>query len=337
MHQLQHLPSTSLAALARVCALFLLAFLSLASAACSTTPHKSNAPLTPAPTTTSSRSIPIYDGKQGTRVTWDNLLIRAAAADIIIIGENHNHPVGLPWAATLFEGLAEKAPLIALSLEFFERDDQSRLDDYLKGVTDEAAFRKRTARTPGNYPEGHRRMIQAAKAHGRPVIASNTPWSIIRFLRGKPYYSLSALTPEQKRLYRIPDSPPEGRYRADFDAIMGPMAEASRGTKPGEKPAPLTDEERQARLDTSFRAQSLWDWTMADSVVKAAEVGAKPVVHVIGRFHSDFFGGTPQAIATLRPGASILIISVVDHNSATLADADKNRGDFVVYVGPSPD
>jgi uncharacterized iron-regulated protein len=51
-------------------------------------------------------------------------------------------------------GVLSKADKAALALEFFERDEQTRLDEYLAGVTDEAAFKKRTARTDGNYPPG---------------------------------------------------------------------------------------------------------------------------------------------------------------------------------------
>jgi hypothetical protein len=58
-----------------------------------------------------------------------------------------------------------------------------------------------------------------------------------------------------------------------------------------------------------------------------------PIFHVVGRFHSDFTGGMPQALQLIRPGTKMIIISIVDQSSATLKDEDKGRGDFVVYVG----
>ncbi len=303
----------------------------------------------------SSREIAVWRGSDGTRASWDELLSHAAQADVVVIGENHGHPVGLPWAATVFEDVLEQAPAAALSMEFFERDDQSRLDDYLKGVTDEAAFLKRTDRNKSNYPADHRRMVEAAKAKGRPVVAANTTWEVIRFMRGKDYDALRTLTPEQQRLFRIPDAPPEGRYRADYDAIMDSMVGVDHRPAPAEgkksggrdrnnaasmsspptPPPPPTAEQRKATLDALFRTQYLWDWTMAESVASAVDAGSRPNFLVVGRFHSDFGGGTPQAVAKIRPGTKIVLISVVDADSPGLRDEDKSRADFVVYVGPA--
>jgi uncharacterized iron-regulated protein len=98
----------------------------------------------------------------------------------------------------------------------------------------------------------------------------------------------------------------------------------------------MTEAQISAMLDRSFRSQYLWDWTMGESIARAIEAGNRPVVHVIGRFHSDFFGGTPQALLKLHPGARVLIVSVVDQDSDGLREEDRGRGDYVVYVGPSP-
>ena len=234
-------------------------------------------------------------------------------------------------------------PQAALSLEFFERDDQSRLDDYLTGVTGEAAFLRRADRTKGNYPDGHKRMVEAARAKGRPVVAANTTWEIVRFMRGKDFDALRTLTPEQQRLFRIPDAPPEGRYRADFDVLMrevvGGASEAGKTEEAEGKPSasPMIAAQKQDRLDALFRTMQLWDWTMGESVARAVEAGSRPVLHVEGRFHSDFFGGTPQAVVKLRPGTRVLVVSVVDATSTALREEDRGRGDFVVYVGPSPE
>jgi uncharacterized iron-regulated protein len=186
-------------------------------------------------------------------------------------------------------------------------------------------------------------MVEAAKTKGRPVIAANTTWEIVRFLRGNSYDALRVLTAEQQRLFRIPESEPEGRYRADFDALMtkfiaaehAPPNKGAKSSSADSGAAQLSDEELRSKLDGRFRAQSLWDWTMAESVVRAVDAGARPVFHVIGRFHSDFRGGTAQAIAKLRPGTKLIVISVVDADSTSVREEDEGRADFVVYVGPS--
>ena len=282
-----------------------------------------------------ARKLDVFDGSTGDRVVWDDLVSQAAAMEVVIIGENHGHPVGLPWAAALWEDVSAASPIAALSLEFFERDDQSRLDDYLKGLTDEPTFEKRADRKPGNYPAWHKMMVERARERNRPVIAANAPWEVIRYMRGKDYDALKTLTPEQQRLFKIPEAPPEGRYRADFDALMGPTVGMGHApAKDAKPPPPMTEEQKKAALDRAFRPQYLWDWTMGESIVRGVEAGGRPVFHVIGRFHSDYFGGTPQAVLKMRPGTRILTVSVVDRTSGSLRAEDTGRADYVVYVGP---
>jgi uncharacterized iron-regulated protein len=289
--------------------------------------------------------VPIFRG-DGSAAGWDDLVSAAEHADAVIIGENHGHPLGLAAAAVLWEDLLARTDHPALALEFFERDEQTRLDDYLAGVTDEALFRKRTARTNANYPPGHRAMIEAAKAKRRPVIAANAPRPYASFARLKGFEQLAALTPDQRRLFRVPDElpGPDSPYRKRFDEIMTENAGAGHGK---DKASPAKDEkaqaEHKARLDATFRSQSMWDWTMAQSVASAVAGGHKPTVLVVGRFHCDSDGGLVLALRKLRPGVRAVVVSFVDEaapvsaagEAGRLRDEDRARGDFVVYVGPS--
>jgi uncharacterized iron-regulated protein len=294
------------------------------------------------PSAAACREVLIWR-RGGSSATWTDVLASIADAEAVFIGETHGHPLGTAWAATLWEDLlampSRDGFRPALSLEFFERDDQSRIDDYLAGLGDEQVFLRRTERSSGNYPPAHRRMLEASKASGRAVFAANAPWQMIRGLRGRDYAWLAGLTPEQQRLYRIPPSLIGGRYRSDFENLMSgikPGAEAQPGGAAG---ASERTPEQQARLDGSYRAQQLWDWTMADTAVRALAQGHRPVVTVVGRFHSDFTGGLPQAMSQLRPGARIVTISMVDEpplSPPALKPADRDRADFVIYVGPSP-
>jgi uncharacterized iron-regulated protein len=270
-----------------------------------------------------------FDGATGAPAAMEQVVAAGAGADALVLGENHGHPLGLATAAAIWKGVLEGSPNAALALEFFERDEQARLDEYLAGLVDEKAFRTRTNRTPSNYPNGHRDMVEAAKAAGRPVYASNAPLPQVRAASRQGYDKLRSLSGEQRRMVRIPDEVPTGRYRDDFDTIMGGGA-ALHGAKPEDAEA------KRRSLDSSFRAQSLWDWTMADSIVSGLAAGARPVCLVVGRFHSDFRGGLISALDKLRPGAKVVTVSFVDEWSAALRDEDKERADFVVYVGPAP-
>ncbi len=274
------------------------------------------------------RAVAVLSG-EGRPVSWSALLEACSNADAVVVGENHGHELGLAFAAALWNDLAGSAPQSALALEFFERDDQSRLDDYLSGLSDAKTFATRTGRSTGNYPPGHRAMVEQAKAAGRPVIAANAPRAYVRKARAVGFDAIEALTPEQKRLVRVPDELLGGPYREAFEKLMRPGVEAGHGG------TPPTPEEVTSQLEGFYRSQQTWDWTMGESVARAIEGGRHPVLLVIGRFHSDFEGGTVQVIRRLRPGVKVVTISVVDAEPAPLRSEDRGRGDFVVYVGPS--
>lgn len=298
----------------------LMALIVCAASACVTTRAEKEPPPIGDP-----RAVKIFHGDNGAPATWDELVRAAAATEVVFVGENHGHPLGLACAAALFDDVVARAPQASLSLEFIERDEQSRLDDYLRDVSDLATFERRTGRSNGNFPPGHRAMVETAKQHQRAVHASNAPRQYVRIAHRQGYEPLAKLTFEQQRLFLFPREMIGGRYRTDFDRVMTP-----------EPRDPNAADERE-RLDNVFRSQQMWDWTMADSVRTGLERGEAPVVHVIGRFHSDFNGGTPQALALLRPGTRYQLISFVDTTSDTLADKDQHRADFVIYVGTSPE
>jgi uncharacterized iron-regulated protein len=283
-----------------------------------------------------ARQVRVFDGRTGGTMGWDALVSAAAASDAVFVGENHGHPLGLAAADALWEDVLAKSPKATLAMEFFERDQQAGIDDYLSGVVDEAAFKKLTAHTTlGTYPPGHRAMVEAAKAHNRPVIAANSPRRYVRLARESGFVKLGSLNAEQKRLFRVPDSMPgpETKYRQEFDKIMSPMP--AHGTAPTTPKDAMTDEQKSAKLDAAFRSQSVWDWTMGESVVRGIEAGGSPTLLVVGRFHVDFEGGTVRATKLLRPGVRTLTVSFVDLSADSLRDEDKDRADIVIYVGES--
>ncbi|HVU63894.1 MAG TPA: ChaN family lipoprotein, partial [Phycisphaerales bacterium] len=109
------------------------------------------APKTELPiTATQARAVTIFRG-DGSRASWQDLASAAAGSEAILVGENHGHPLGLAAASALWQDVLERSPSAALAMEFWERDEQSRLDEYLSGVTDQATFLKRCARTNSNY------------------------------------------------------------------------------------------------------------------------------------------------------------------------------------------
>ncbi|MGD9688167.1 MAG: ChaN family lipoprotein [Phycisphaerales bacterium] len=315
--------------------------------ACASRPAPAAAPrLVPAER---ARALPIFD-RAGAPVEWKALVSACAAADAVLIGEAHGQPEGQAFEEALFRDVLAAAPGAVAALEFFERDQQPDLDDYLLGVTDEAAMRTATSRSPSGYPPGHRAMVEASRAAARPVIAANAPRRYVRLARTDGYERLAALSPSQRALFRIPSLLPQGRYRDDFFRVMG-ADPAAADVEPAAPDAQDTDSpahgDARASAATTvegmFRAQSLWDWTMADSVARALgvagpapETGApRPVVLVVGVFHVEHGGGLVQALRLLRPDTRIVTVCMALTGETSPRAEDKDRADFVVHVGPS--
>ena len=299
-----------------------------------------------------SRRVAIFN-ERGERVTWEDMLRDAAIAEAVFLGEQHGQELGLSAAAALWRDLIAREASGgggfrgALALEFIERDDQSRLDDFLAGLSDEATFVRRAGRSSagadgGNWSAGHRDMVLAAKDAGRPVIAANSPRAYVRLARTKGFAAIAALSEEQRRLVTVPREMPRGRYREDFERMMGGGDASATAAPTGDftqgaaSAAPVVRSTARMDVEGFFRAQSVWDWTMAQSVNDAIGRGLRPTVLVVGQFHSDFRGGLVQALDAIRPGRRIVTVSFqsgVSRSAMSLESEHLGRASFVVGTG----
>mgnify|MGYP001794286887 CR=1 FL=1 len=280
-----------------------------------------------------SPDITMFDGQSGEALTSFDLFDRTTEADVVVFGELHGHPVGLPVAAAIWEDMLrvrDESETPALLLEFFERAQQLVIDEYLGGMIDEEAFIKDAGRSASNFPDAHQSMFNATKDAGGVVIAANAPRRYVRLARTEGYDHLRAMSPAQRATFELPpteDGPVA--YRERFMEIMGGMRSASGSGKEGASASPPG----MGVMDF-LRAQLVWDATMADSVADALRAEHEPVALVIGRFHVAFDGATVEYVRQMKPGANVLTIVIVDSWSEQLAEADRGRGDIVIYAGP---
>lgn len=274
------------------------------------------------------RGVTIHDGVTGSVVPWEAMLAALGGADVVIIGEMHGHGLGLASSAAVWEDLSARGDLTpALSMEFFDRSRQAAIDDYLLGVLDEAGFEDEADRTARNYPPGHRSMVEGAKGAGLRVYAANAPRRYSTLAREEGYRELTGLRASQQALFELPSEEGKDAYRERFEAMFAGML-TSHG---GEAQSP---EALEARVAGYYRAQSVWDATMAGTVARAAQDGGRPVVHVVGRFHSDYDGGLVHEIARRRPGARVVTISMVESfdTEEDVGGEEGPRADFVIAV-----
>ncbi len=86
------------------------------------------------------RQFQAFDGASGRRLSFDALVGRCRAADVIMFGEQHGAVVCNQLQAQLVHALIDSGRRFALAMEFFETDTQAALDAYLRGRLDESAL-----------------------------------------------------------------------------------------------------------------------------------------------------------------------------------------------------
>ncbi len=309
------------------------------------------------------RTLPIFDGHDGARMKWEQLLEAAGGAEVVVLGEQHDDAVAHAVQLAVVEDALDRWPGSALSMEMLDRGEQATVDDYLADIIDRETFLERTAATrwrkiSREFLEGqidretfaerigrlgwpdweanYQPIVEAAKSGLAPVVAANTPWLRYASLANtKGFEHLESLRASQKALFEAPREVPTGRYRERFWEEMV-------GREEGEAPPAAGGEGEESDVHSGvsdeevlgmFRAQLVMDATMADSIIDALEGGAAKVFHLVGMFHCDFEGGLVQEIRHRRPGVRIVTISMQNEKSDVLRDGDAGRADIVIYTG----
>jgi uncharacterized iron-regulated protein len=293
-------------------------------------------PLQPSP----PRSLAMFEGDTGRVATWADLMEGVAWAEVVFLGEIHDHVEGHLVQQAIVEDALASFPGVAVSMEMFERDDQPAVDAFLRGEigVDELVERTKSlgwgASPFGETSEEERRaiwdanyqpVVDAAKLRGAPVIAANAPRSYVRRARTEGYDALRSLPAEERALFDLPGSLEDGVYRRAFDAVM---------LREGEDP---NDPSVRTRIDNTYRSQQVWDTTMGRSIAAAFEnrEGSTPVtkvIHLVGGFHVDRRAGTVTRLLEARPGTRVLTIQVIPSDARRIADGDRGRADLVIYA-----
>ncbi|OAI42880.1 hypothetical protein AYO41_03260 [Verrucomicrobia bacterium SCGC AG-212-E04] len=209
---------------------------------------------------------------------------RLAAAEVIYIGERHTEAGDHDYEFEIIKGLKARGIPFAIGWEMFDVSQQPLLDAWQSGSTDLATLLRQTewAKHWGKYSPTYERMLRWSRGAGVENYALNAPGSLSRKIaQGQP------LTPEEKLLL------PRG-----FRPLPGGLShfKSQMGSHPGSGPI---------NYERYYRAQTLWDQTMADRVVqfRGRNPGRKLVVFA-GRGHvEDGFGIPPyvkQKLPALR-------------------------------------
>ncbi|MGD2071747.1 MAG: ChaN family lipoprotein [Gemmatimonadota bacterium] len=279
----------------------------------------------------------------------DDLVAAMGPHSVVFIGETHDDPTGhllekvlleRAWAAYGPPARAEggTARPVALSLEFFQRDVQPILDEYLEGLITEESFRNDSRPWP-RYETDYRPLIEFSKENGLDVIAANAPRRYVTRVTRHGRESLRDLGPRAlESLPPLPYGQPSEAYRNQWIQVISEVMEQE-GTRCGvpvdNPPAPPGS---HANMGNQLHSQVLWDATMAWSVARYLESHPDAlVVHMVGGFHVARGTGIPEHLETYRPGASYMIVMLrpVEDIDAFEPAPEGRWGDYVIQTDGS--
>ncbi len=269
----------------------------------------------------------VYDTRQRAFGDFETMLADLGRADVILVGEQHDDPNTHRLELAILEALTRRRVPLVFALEMFERDVQPALDDYLAGRISEDQFLAASRPWP-RYATDYRPLIEFAKAHGIPVIASGVPRRIAADVSRTGMPAIDALGADRGLAARDLQCPKSGDYYDRFLQMMGghpPSADAAAA-------------DTSAKNDRFYLAQCVKDETMGESIADAWQKNASrraTVVHVNGAFHSDYAEGTAASAARRMRGRRIAVITVMptDDIDTRTPDADDLRlADYILFT-----
>lgn len=245
-------------------------------------------------------------------VSVTDMATELSTANVVFVGEEHNDSMAHVLQYELFKALhLIKGNQLALSLEMFETDCQTPLNDYLQGFATEAQMIK-DARAWGNYKD-YRPLVEFAKEQQLYVLAANAPRRYVNLVARRGMQSLDSLSKEAKQwLPKLPYDTLDGAYAKKFWDLMAGHGRPS-----------------------IYHSQSLWDASMSYSIHQYQKKNKKELVyHLCGRFHSDDKLGT---VEQLQRRNKKLVIKNVTCIPKPIADAMTKEAlaaiaDFVVIT-----
>jgi uncharacterized iron-regulated protein len=258
----------------------------------------------------------IYNTKSEKLISVDDIVNDLDTTDVVFFGEEHNDSTGHQLELMLLSSLNEKnAGKTALSMEMFETDCQTVLNEYLAGLIREKNFIK-DARVWPNYKD-YRPLVEYAKANNVPVIAANAPERYTNMVNRLGLKSLEQLD-KTGRLYLPPRiDTATGAYLQKFDNIMG-----GHGSMPGMQ---------------MYQAQNVWDATMGWSIARFfKEHRGYKIMQINGGFHSEEKLGAAAQLKRYDHKIRVKNIAVYSDDSFDKPDWSKfkNMADYVILTDP---
>lgn len=230
-------------------------------------------------------ALPAPAGETPSRASaefWDSLL----AADVIYIGERHDQAADHEYQFEIVRGLKQRGVEFAIGWEMFEAPTQPLLDEWFARRLETEALLARTEfrQRWGKHSPLYEKMLRWSQLASVPSVALNAP----RGLSGKLAKG-EKLSPAEKQMLPVGYRPLEGGLE-NFISQMGGHG---------------------AGLDYPkyYRAQTLWDQSMADQILRAQRrQPQRKIVVFVGRGHVENGFGIPPYVRQKAPALRQIIL-----------------------------
>ena len=250
----------------------------------------------------------VFFDKNGRRTSYKKLLRKSEKADIVLFGEYHNNPIAHWLELELLKDLQPKRPLV-LGAEMLERDNQEALDRYLQGAIDQKGL-DTLARLWKNYKTDYKPLVDFAKKHQLPFVATNIPRQYANLVYKKGIQALDTLASAEKQwIARLPFA---------YDGSLSQYEKMKKMSGHNTENLPM--------------AQAIKDATMAESILAHLKANSL-FVHFNGSYHSDYYQGIGWYLRRERPDLRILTIATTSQAELKrLAKENYGQADFILAV-----
>ncbi len=250
----------------------------------------------------------ILDLQQGKAVSFEELIDRIAAVDLVFVGEVHDNPEHHLIQTQILQALYARRGRLTVAIEYLPSSTQEVIDRYLDGHLTEHEFLAQSAweDTWGYDYYLYRPLILAAKQNGCRVIALNAPPEIVRKVARHGLESLS----DDERAELPPDIDLDHKaHRAYLREVYQQHAH-----------------DRLKHFEYFYEAQCVWEDTMAHRLAVYLAQTPGLVVAFTGNGHIVNKYGIPDRTAKRVPVSMITIVPFPLHEGV---DIKKETADYV--------
>lgn len=247
--------------------------------------------------------------KKGKKVTYKKLLKTATKSDIVLFGEYHDNALMHWLELELTKDIAEQKPVV-LGAEMIEADNQTQLNQYLKGELNQKAF-DTVARLWPNHKTDYKPLVDFAKEKQVAFIATNIPRRYAKMVFRGGFEALDTLPENEK-------------------AWIAPLPIAYDATLPGY--VKMLEMMGGHGGDNLPKAQAIKDATMAHFIAQNIQPNTV-FIHYNGTYHSDNYEGINWYLNREKPDVKIITIAAVTQNDISkLEDEHLLKADFILVV-----